>query len=106
MSDPLTHLRQRWRLYGMVSALMIALALVVFAAWRPWRTLAGAYLFGGLAVLQLYLQGSGLVVVPTQFLTMLPYVATVVVLTIMSSGPMRKRLAAPACLGRPFRPVS
>ena len=84
----------------------IALALVVFAAWRPWRVLAGAYLFGGVAVLQLYLQGSGLVVVPTQFLTMLPYLATILVLTLISSGPMRRRFTAPACLGKPFRPTS
>ena len=83
----------------------IALALVVFAAWRPWRALAGAYLFGGVAVLQLYAQGSGLVLVPTQFLTMLPYLATILVLTLISSDPMRRRLAAPACLGKPFRPV-
>ncbi len=83
----------------------IALALVVFAAWRPWRALAGAYLFGGVAVLQLYLQGSGLVVVPTQVLAMLPYIATILVLTLISSGSMRSRLSAPACLGKPFRPV-
>ncbi len=83
----------------------IALALVVFAAWRPWRALAGAYLFGGVAVLQLYAQGSGLVVVPTQVLAMLPYLATILVLTLISSGSMRSRLNAPACLGKPFRPV-
>ncbi len=84
----------------------IALALVVFAAWRPWRALAGAYLFGGVTVLQLYAQGSGFVLIPTQFLTMLPYIATIVVLTLISSGSMRSRLAAPACLGKPFRPTS
>ncbi len=84
----------------------IALALVVFAGWRPWRVLAGAYLFGGVTVLQLYAQGSGLKLVPTQFLAMLPYVATILVLTLMSSGAARQRLAAPACLGKPFRPVA
>ena len=84
----------------------IALALVVFAAWRPWRVLAGAYLFGGLSVLQLYLQGSGLVVVPTQVLAMVPYIATIVVLTLISSGASRARFGAPACLGKPFRAVS
>ncbi|HEX4767514.1 MAG TPA: ABC transporter permease [Lichenihabitans sp.] len=83
----------------------IALALVVFAAWRPWRVLGGAYLFGGVAVLQLYVQGSGAVFVPTQVLAMLPYIATIVVLTLISSGSMRNRLNAPACLGKPFRPV-
>ena len=84
----------------------IALALVVFAAWRPWRLLVGAYLFGGIAILQLYLQGSGLVVVPTQVLAMLPYLATIVVLTLISSGSARSRLGAPACLGKPFRAAS
>ena len=84
----------------------IALALVVFAAWRPWRALAGAYLFGGITVLQLYLQGSGVVVVPTQFMAMLPYLATIVVLTLIAASPLRAKLSAPACLGKPFRPVS
>ena len=84
----------------------IALALVVFAGWRPWRVLAGAYLFGGVTVLQLYAQGSGLTLVPTQFLAMLPYLATILVLVLMSSGSARRRLAAPACLGKPFRPAS
>jgi general nucleoside transport system permease protein len=84
----------------------IALALVVFAAWRPWRLLVGAYLFGGIAILQLYLQGSGLVVVPSQVLAMLPYLATILVLTLISSGSRRARLGAPACLGKPFRAAS
>ncbi len=84
----------------------IALALVVFAAWRPWRVLAGAYLFGGVAVLQLYLQGSGFVAVPTQVLAMFPYIATIVVLTLISSGSARARLSAPSCLGKPFRAAS
>ena len=81
----------------------IALALVVFAAWRPGRAVIGAYLFGGITVLQLYLQGSGLVVVPTQILAMVPYVATIVVLTAISSASARSRLSAPACLGKTFR---
>ena len=81
----------------------IALALVVFAAWRPWRLLVGAYLFGRIAILQLYMQGSGLVVVPSQVLAMLPYLATILVLTLISSGSRRARLGAPACLGKPFR---
>jgi simple sugar transport system permease protein len=83
----------------------IALALVVFGAWRPWRVLAGAYLFGGINVLQLYLQGAGFVAVPTQVLAMIPYLATIVVLTAISAGGAR-RLQAPACLGKPFRPAS
>jgi len=83
----------------------IALALVVFGAWRPWRVLAGAYLFGGINVLQLYLQGAGFVAVPTQVLAMIPYLATIVVLMAMSSGGAR-RLQAPSCLGKPFRPAN
>ena len=81
----------------------IALALVVFGAWRPWRVLGGAYLFGGIAILQLYLQGTGIRAVPAQFLMMVPYLVTILVLTIMSTGAVRSRLGAPACLGRPFR---
>ena len=84
----------------------IALALVVFAAWRPWRVLAGAWLFGGVTVLQLFLQGSGRLPVPSQVLAMVPYLATIIVLTIMSSGALRGRMEAPACLGKPFRPAS
>ena len=83
----------------------IALALVVFAAWRPWRLLAGAYLFGGVSILQLYAQGGALFDVPSQVLSMLPYIATIVVLTILSSTGARARLAAPACLGKPFHPA-
>lgn len=62
--------------------------------------LAGAYLFGTISILQLYLQGSGVAVVPTQFLAMLPYLATIAVLVLISG---RGRFGAPACLGRPFR---
>lgn len=82
----------------------IALALVVFAAWRPWRLLLGALLFGGVGILQLHAQGLGLVAVPSQLLSMLPYLATVLVLFIIAAGPWRGRLAAPACLGQPFLP--
>ena len=84
----------------------IALALVVFATWRPWRVLFGAYLFGGVTILQLSAQGAGWFDVPSQILSMLPYVATILVLTIISAGPWRARLNAPACLGKPFRPTS
>ena len=82
----------------------IALAIVVFAAWRPWRAAGGAYLFGGITVLQLYLQGSGLLPIPPQLLSMLPYLGTILVLTLISSGPFRARFSPPACLGKPFRP--
>jgi ABC-type uncharacterized transport system permease subunit len=79
----------------------IALALVVFSTWRPARLLLGAYLFGGISILQLYIQGLGLPI-PSQFLAMLPYLATVVVLVAISRDRARIRLNAPACLGKPF----
>ena len=84
----------------------IALALVVFGAWRPWRVLGGAFLFGAISVLQLYGQGSALIRVPTQLLAMIPYLATILVLVLISSGSVRRRLQAPACLGKPFRATS
>ena len=79
----------------------IALALVVFATWRTWRAFFGAYLFGGITILQLQAQGFGLEV-PSQFLSMLPYLVTIVVLVIISSDASRLKLSAPGCLGRPF----
>ncbi|WP_118181385.1 ABC transporter permease [Paraburkholderia phosphatilytica] len=79
----------------------IALALVVFATWRPGRLLVGALLFGAVMGLQFYAQAIG-VPVPTQFLAMLPYVATVVVLVLISRNPNTIRLNAPASLGKPF----
>jgi general nucleoside transport system permease protein len=82
----------------------IALALVAFGSWRAWRICAGAYVFGGVTILQLYGQGSGLLHVPSQIMSMLPYLATIVLLTVMASGPWRNRLDAPACLGKPFSP--
>ncbi len=82
----------------------IALALVVFSSWRPGRVLLGAYLFGGVTILQLHAQGAGGLGIPAQVLSMLPYLATIAVLTIIAAGPWRGRLDAPACLGKPFRP--
>ncbi len=79
----------------------IALAIVVFASWKPWRVLVGAYLFGGVTVLQLNLQTAGFNV-PVQYLSMSPYIITIVVLVIMSSNRGRAALAAPADLGRSF----
>ena len=79
----------------------IALALVVFASWRPWRAFFGAYLFGGITIIQLYAQGLG-VDVPSQILSMLPYLATIIVLVVMSREDSRLRLNAPACLGKNF----
>jgi len=78
-----------------------ALALVVFATWKPWRVLAGAYLFGGVTLAQFQAQALG-IDVPSQFLSMLPYVATIVVLAIISRDAVTIRLNAPASLGRPF----
>ena len=79
----------------------IALALVVFATWRPGRLMIGALLFGAVMALQFYAQAVG-VPVPTQFLAMLPYIATIVVLVLISRNPNTIRLNAPASLGRPF----
>jgi general nucleoside transport system permease protein len=79
----------------------IALALVVFATWKPWRVLAGAYLFGGVTLAQFQAQALGLDM-PSQFLAMLPYVATIVVLALISRDAATIRLNAPASLGRPF----
>ncbi|KAA2314660.1 ABC transporter permease [Pseudooceanicola sediminis] len=75
----------------------IALALVVFASWKPWRVLLGAYLFGGVTVLQLNLQAAG-IAIPVEYLSMSPYLITILVLVIMSAD----RSAAPASLGRIF----
>jgi len=79
----------------------IALALVVFASWRPWRVLAGAYLFGGIMVLQLNLQAAGFRI-PVEYLSMSPYLITIVVLVIMSSSRGRTSMSAPGSLGRSF----
>ena len=79
----------------------IALALVVFATWRPARLLLGAYLFGGITILQLHVQGLG-IAIPSQFLSMLPYLATILVLVLISRDSARIRLNAPACLGKRF----
>jgi len=81
----------------------IALALVVFGTWRPWRVLAGAYLFGLVTVLQMYAQGLG-IGIPSEFLSMLPYAATILVLVIICRDPQTLRLNQPAALGRSFDP--
>jgi simple sugar transport system permease protein len=79
----------------------IALALVVFSAWRPGRALLGAYLFGSISILQLHSQASG-IKIDAQVLSMLPYLATILVLVLISRDKMRSKLNAPACLGKPF----
>ena len=81
----------------------IALALTTFATWRPARVLLGAYLFGGVTMLQFHLQALG-VDVPSQFLSMLPYVATIAVLALISRNPRWIRLNMPASIGKPFFP--
>jgi general nucleoside transport system permease protein len=83
----------------------IALALTTFATWRPARVLLGAYLFGGVTMLQFHFQGIG-IDVPSQFLTMLPYLATIVVLALISRNPAWIRINMPASLGKPFYPGS
>lgn len=79
----------------------IALALVVFASWRPGRVLLGAYLFGGITILQLHAQALG-IAVPSQIMSMLPYLATIVVLVIISRDKSKIKLNSPASLGKPF----
>ena len=81
----------------------IALALTTFATWRPTRVLLGAYLFGGVTMLQFHLQSQG-VQVPSQMLSMLPYVATIVVLVLISRNATWIRVNMPASLGKPFFP--
>ncbi len=81
----------------------IALALVVFASWLPWRAAIGAYLFGAISILSFVVQTRALGI-PSQFLSMLPYLVTVIALVLISGN---KRLAlanTPACLGQSFVP--
>jgi ABC-type uncharacterized transport system permease subunit len=81
----------------------IALALTTFATWRPARVLLGAYLFGGVTMLQFHLQSIG-VDLPSQFLSTLPYLATIVVLALISRNPQWIRINMPASIGKPFYP--
>ncbi|MEZ5781375.1 MAG: ABC transporter permease [Rhizobiaceae bacterium] len=81
----------------------IALALVVFASWRPWRVLAGAYLFGAVTIGQLHAQALG-IGIPSQLLSSLPYLATIVVLVLISRNRRLTMINTPASLGRPFVP--
>jgi simple sugar transport system permease protein len=76
----------------------IAIALVIFAFWRPWLCLLGAYFFGAFSGLPFTLQARGVTVAPELFQA-LPYVMTVVVLVLVSSAGARRRLGAPAALG-------
>lgn len=81
----------------------IALALVVFSSWRPWRILAGGYLFGAVTILQLHAQAFG-IGIPSQFLSMLPYAATVIVLIVISQNRRMTLINTPASLGKSFVP--
>ena len=81
----------------------IALALVVFASWRPLRVLAGGYLFGAVTIGQLHAQAFG-IGIPSQFLSALPYAATIVVLIIISHNRRTTLINTPASLGKPFVP--
>ena len=81
----------------------IALALVVFASWKATRIMLGAYLFGAASIMHLVLQGNGVSVAPN-LLAMLPYVATIVVLVLLSSSHIKSKLSAPMSLGTPYRP--
>jgi simple sugar transport system permease protein len=79
----------------------IALAIVVFSSWLPFRLMVGAYLFGSVSILQLYAQGAG-IGLPSQLMSSLPYLATILVLVAIAGT--RARARAPACLGTPFIP--
>ncbi|MFM9858682.1 ABC transporter permease [Pseudoxanthobacter sp. M-2] len=79
----------------------IALAIVVFSSWLPGRLVIGAYLFGSVSILQLYAQGAG-IGLPSQLMSSLPYLVTIVVLVAIAGT--RARARAPACLGVPFVP--
>ena len=79
----------------------IALAIVVFSSWRPWWAVVGAYLFGGVTILQLNLQALG-IAIQSQYLSMTPYIVTIIVLVIISADKLKASLNAPASLGRVF----
>ena len=81
----------------------IALALVVFASWRPLRVLLGALLFGGVNILQLHAQSRG-IGVPSELLSALPYLATILVLVLISRNRQMQKVNFPASLAKPFRP--
>lgn len=83
----------------------IALALIVFATWKPGWVLVGAYMFGGITILQLHAQAAGLDL-PSQVLSMLPYLATIIVLVLISKDESRIRKHAPACIGKIFHPAA
>jgi simple sugar transport system permease protein len=79
----------------------IAVALVVFATWRPGRCFAGAYLFGGATMAQLFAQSAG-IGLPSELMSASPYIATIIVLVLISRNRTLMRLSVPASLGKPF----
>ncbi len=79
----------------------IALAIVVFSSWRPWWAVVGAYLFGGITILQLNLQALN-IPIQSQYMAMTPYIVTIIVLVIISADKLKASLNAPASLGRVF----
>ncbi len=81
----------------------IALALVVFSTWRPYRVVAGAYLFGTVWIMGLYFQASG-IGIPAQFLSSLPYLVTIIALVTLSGNRMLAQVNTPASIGQPFVP--
>jgi len=81
----------------------VALALVVFASWRPTRALIGAYLFGAVTIGQFHAQALG-IPIPAQFLTSLPYIATIAVLVLIARNRRMTLINTPASLGKPFVP--
>ncbi len=81
----------------------IALALVVFSTWLPGRVLIGAYLFGAVWIMGLYVQALG-VAIPAQLLSSLPYLVTIVALIIISGNKTLTKVNTPACIGQPFAP--
>ncbi|KZM49723.1 ABC transporter permease [Labrenzia sp. OB1] len=82
----------------------IALALVVFSSWLPLRVVAGAYLFGAVSVLNLHAQAHEMLNIPSQLLSSLPYLATILVLVLISANRRLTLVNTPACLGKPFVP--
>jgi len=82
----------------------IAIAMVIFALWNPFRAVLGALLFGGVNALQFYFEARQIDLVPSYILRMLPYLFTIVILVIITRGKtVRKRVGAPASLGLPFQ---
>jgi simple sugar transport system permease protein len=80
----------------------IVIALTIFATWNPLRALLGAYLFGGVYALQFRLQAIGIAAQTPQFLLMLPYIAAIVGLVLISAEAVKRRIGVPAALGLPY----